>query len=98
MPRQEVRSREGHLHVRLPLFTVVRVRFRTTFKLFCPCAPKFGFAPVSVGAALGIPCCTVKPLVSVALWPSELVIMMLREPSVALDRMLMVAVICVAEL
>ena len=74
------------------------VPVRTTFKLVCPCAPKFGFAPVSVGAALGIPCCTVKPLVSVALWPSELVIMMLREPSVALARMLMVAVICVAEL
>ena len=66
--------------------------------LDCPCVPELGLTLVIVGAGLPAPASTVKPLVSVALWPSVLVTVTLRVPVVAVDWILMLAVIFVAEL
>ena len=63
-----------------------------------PCTPVLGLTLVMVGAGLELPACTVKPFVNVEFCPSELVTVTLRDPITALERMLILAVICVEEL
>ena len=63
-----------------------------------PCTPVLGLTLVIVGAGLELPVCTVKPFVSVELCPSVLVTVTLRDPTIALPRILILAVICVGEL
>ena len=63
-----------------------------------PCTPVLGLTLVMVGAGLELPVCTVKPFVSVEFCPSVLVTVTLRDPTTALERILIFAVICVDEL
>ena len=60
--------------------------------------PVLGLTLVMVGAGLELPACTVKPFGNVEFWPSVLVTVTLRNPVTALEKMLILAIICVEEL
>ena len=89
-PCSESKSHEGLARKFVPVIVTVIFDW--------PCTPVLGLTLVIVGAGLELPVCTVKPLVNVEFWPSVLVTVTFRDPTTALEGILIFAVICTDEL
>ena len=73
-----------------PLWKLLPVM--ATLGKFCPCAPELGLTELTEGGGGGPAVVTVNPFVNVAVWLSGLETVTLREPSVAVELMVMLAV------
>ena len=89
-PRSDPKSHAGPVRKFVPVTITVRLDW--------PCIAELGFTAVIVGAGFGIPCCTVNPFAKVEICPSGFVTDTLCPPVGAVPKMLIFAVICVAEL